>query len=139
MPSITANTPEWIFGAQWLHDGIFKDHFIPDAAGQSAIDADTGEVLTHTLREKLEADDHDAPVILIEPDGRLTYPDFIETVVTLVPMYWVRLVGGSLFWIGALLCLYNLWRTMRAANSRSISAAISRSTYAWSSARAMPR
>jgi multiple sugar transport system substrate-binding protein len=37
------NSPEWVFGAQWLHDGIFKDHFIPDAAGQSAIDADTGD------------------------------------------------------------------------------------------------
>jgi multiple sugar transport system substrate-binding protein len=23
------NSPEWVFGAQWLHDGIFKDHFIP--------------------------------------------------------------------------------------------------------------
>lgn len=37
------NSPEWVFGAKWLHDGIFKDHFIPDAAGQSAIDADTGD------------------------------------------------------------------------------------------------
>lgn len=39
----TFNTPEWVYGAQWLHDGIFTDHFIPDAAGQSAIDADTGD------------------------------------------------------------------------------------------------
>ncbi|NJC95398.1 MAG: extracellular solute-binding protein, partial [Anaerolineae bacterium] len=39
----TFNSPEWVFGAQWLHDGIFKDYFIPDAAGQSAIDADTGD------------------------------------------------------------------------------------------------
>ena len=39
----TFNSPEWVFGAQWLHDGIFTDHFIPDAAGQSAIDADTGD------------------------------------------------------------------------------------------------
>lgn len=37
------NTEEWLFGAKWLHDGIFKDFFIPDAAGQSAIDADTGD------------------------------------------------------------------------------------------------
>jgi len=50
-----------------------------------------------------------------EPDGRLTYPDFIETVVRLVPMYWVRLLGGVLFFTGALLALYNLWRTMRSA------------------------
>lgn len=37
------NSPEWVWGAQWLHDGIHRDHFIPDAAGQSAIDADTGD------------------------------------------------------------------------------------------------
>ena len=37
------NSPEWVWGAQWLRDGIHKDHFIPDAAGQSAIDADTGD------------------------------------------------------------------------------------------------
>ena len=50
-----------------------------------------------------------------EPDGRLTYPDFIETVVTLVPMYWVRLLGGSLFLTGMCLALYNLHRTIGAA------------------------
>jgi cytochrome c oxidase cbb3-type subunit I/II len=50
-----------------------------------------------------------------EPDGRLTYPDFIETVVRLVPMYWVRLAGGTLFFIGMLLAFYNLLRTMAAA------------------------
>ena len=35
----TLNAPERVFGAQWIHDGVFKDHFIPDAAGQSAIDS----------------------------------------------------------------------------------------------------
>jgi multiple sugar transport system substrate-binding protein len=39
----TFNSPEWIWGAQWVHDGVHKDHFIPDAAGQGAIDADTGD------------------------------------------------------------------------------------------------
>lgn len=37
------NSPEWVFGAQWIHDAIFKDHFMPDSAGLSAIDADTGD------------------------------------------------------------------------------------------------
>lgn len=39
----TYNSPEWVFAAQWLHDGIFKDHFIPDAAGQGAIDSASGD------------------------------------------------------------------------------------------------
>lgn len=31
-----ANSPEWVYGLQWLSDGIWKDHFIPSAAGQQA-------------------------------------------------------------------------------------------------------
>ena len=29
--------------------------------------------------------------------GRLAYPDFVETVMRLMPMYWVRVVGGGLY------------------------------------------
>ena len=46
--------------------------------------------------------------------GRLAYPDFVETVVRLIPMYWVRVVGGSLFVAGMVMGLVNLvmtWRT----------------------------
>jgi cytochrome c oxidase cbb3-type subunit I/II len=50
-----------------------------------------------------------------EPDGRLVYPDFIETVVALVPMYWVRLIGGLLFFGGLLVMVYNIARTIRSA------------------------
>ncbi|MBP7571368.1 MAG: cytochrome-c oxidase, cbb3-type subunit I [Acidobacteria bacterium] len=50
-----------------------------------------------------------------EPDGRLVYPDFIETVIAIVPMYWVRLVGALLFFTGALLLVWNLFRTIRSA------------------------
>jgi cytochrome c oxidase cbb3-type subunit I/II len=50
-----------------------------------------------------------------EPDGRLVYPDFIETVLRLVPMYWVRLVGGLLFFSGLLMLVWNVVRTIRTA------------------------
>jgi len=50
-----------------------------------------------------------------EPDGRLVYPDFIETVVRIVPMYWVRLIGGLLFFGSLLLFVYNLIRTIKSA------------------------
>ena len=50
-----------------------------------------------------------------EPDGRLVYPDFIETVLRIVPMYWVRLVGALLFFTGLLVFLYNVVRTIRSA------------------------
>jgi len=43
-----------------------------------------------------------------EADGRLVYPDFIETVIAIVPLYWVRLVAAVLFFSGALLLVWNL-------------------------------
>ncbi|MBK9089904.1 MAG: cytochrome-c oxidase, cbb3-type subunit I [Holophagales bacterium] len=50
-----------------------------------------------------------------EPDGRLVYPDFIETVIKIVPMYWVRLIAALLFFSGLLVMVYNLIRTIRTA------------------------
>jgi multiple sugar transport system substrate-binding protein len=34
-----ANSPEWIFGLQWISDGVWKDHFIGDKKVQDARDA----------------------------------------------------------------------------------------------------
>ena len=50
-----------------------------------------------------------------EPDGRLLYPDFIETVIRIVPLYWVRLVAAILFFGGLFLLLWNLYKTIRSA------------------------
>jgi cytochrome c oxidase cbb3-type subunit I/II len=47
------------------------------------------------------------------PEGVLKYPNFLETVVQIVPMYQLRAVGGALFLIGALVMVYNLWATMK--------------------------
>jgi len=46
-------------------------------------------------------------------EGQLKY-NFVETVMRLMPFYWVRIIGGSLYIAGACLCAYNLWRTWRA-------------------------
>ncbi|HEX7673212.1 MAG TPA: cytochrome-c oxidase, cbb3-type subunit I [Bdellovibrio sp.] len=51
----------------------------------------------------------------INKDGTLTYPDFIETVVRIVPLYWVRALGGALFIIGFLLMCYNIFKTIQMA------------------------
>ncbi len=53
-----------------------------------------------------------------EADGRLVYPDFIETVIAIVPLYWVRLVAAVLFFSGMLLCVWNLVATIQARARR---------------------
>ncbi len=47
--------------------------------------------------------------------GRLMYPDFMETVIQIVPMYWVRLIGGTLYLTGVILMGFNMVMTIRSA------------------------
>ncbi len=49
------------------------------------------------------------------PDGSLMYPTFVETLIALKPMYWMRLIGGSLYLIGMIMMGYNLALTMKGA------------------------
>ncbi len=44
-------------------------------------------------------------------DGILAYPNFLETVSQVVPMYILRAFGGILYWIGSLVMVYNLLKT----------------------------
>jgi len=47
----------------------------------------------------------------------LTYPNFIETLNTIRPMMLFRVVGGGLYFVGWLLLVYNLYRTIRGAQA----------------------
>ncbi len=49
--------------------------------------------------------------------GGLLYPDFVETLLALRPMYWTRLVGGSLYLIGFCVMAWNLWMTARSGKA----------------------
>ena len=44
-------------------------------------------------------------------DGILAYPNFLETVTQIVPMYILRAFGGILYWVGSLVMVYNLIKT----------------------------
>jgi len=44
-------------------------------------------------------------------EGFLAYPNFLETVTQILPMYALRAFGGSLYLIGALVMVYNLIKT----------------------------
>jgi cytochrome c oxidase cbb3-type subunit I/II len=47
------------------------------------------------------------------PDGFLAYPNFLETVLQIVPMYVLRAVGGTLYLVGVIIMIYNLWATAK--------------------------
>lgn len=49
-----------------------------------------------------------------KPDGgALQYGNFLETVTELMPMYWMRAVGGTLYLVGVVVLVYNIIRTVR--------------------------
>ena len=46
------------------------------------------------------------------PDGFLQYPNFLETVTQIIPMYAIRALGGLLFFAGLIIMVYNILKTM---------------------------
>jgi len=48
------------------------------------------------------------------PEGFLTYPNFLETLTQILPMYTLRIIGGVMFLTGFLLMVFNLFKTMAA-------------------------
>ncbi|RXR23486.1 cytochrome-c oxidase, cbb3-type subunit I [Flavobacterium stagni] len=49
-----------------------------------------------------------------KPDGSaLQYGNFLETVTQIIPMYWIRAIGGTLYLVGVLVLVYNIIMTVR--------------------------
>lgn len=44
-------------------------------------------------------------------DGLLQNPNFLDTTVLLIPFYWIRLLGGTMYLTGLCLMAWNLFRT----------------------------
>jgi cytochrome c oxidase cbb3-type subunit I/II len=47
-------------------------------------------------------------------DGFLLYPNFLDTIVHVVPMFELRAIGGTLYIVGVFMMAYNLYRTAKA-------------------------
>ena len=47
------------------------------------------------------------------PDGTLVYGNFLETVTEIMPMYWMRAIGGTLYITGMIVLIYNVVQTIR--------------------------
>ncbi|MEM8873567.1 MAG: cytochrome-c oxidase, cbb3-type subunit I [Planctomycetota bacterium] len=49
----------------------------------------------------------------LNANGNLVYPDFVETVQTIIPHYWLRAGGGVLYLTGAAIGGYNFYKTWK--------------------------
>jgi len=45
--------------------------------------------------------------------GSLEYGNFLETVTQIIPMYWMRAIGGTLYLTGVIVLVYNIVRTVK--------------------------
>lgn len=45
--------------------------------------------------------------------GSLEYGNFLETVTQIIPMYWMRAIGGTLYLVGVLVMVYNVIKTVK--------------------------
>lgn len=50
------------------------------------------------------------------PDGFLTYQNFLETTTKIIPLYMLRSLGGSLYLVGVFIMAYNLIKTAYAGS-----------------------
>jgi cytochrome c oxidase cbb3-type subunit I/II len=50
------------------------------------------------------------------PDGFLQYGNFLETVTQILPMYMLRAIGGTLFFLGIFVLIYNLYKTVKSGS-----------------------
>lgn len=53
----------------------------------------------------------------LNESGRLAHPIFLDIVDRLEPFYWMRLVGGTLYLLGAIYMALNFWVTIRGSKS----------------------
>ena len=51
------------------------------------------------------------------PEGGLLYGSFVETLIAIRPMYWVRFAGGCMYLVGMILMAYNLVKTARSGKA----------------------
>ncbi|MCC6865743.1 MAG: cytochrome-c oxidase, cbb3-type subunit I [Ignavibacteria bacterium] len=47
------------------------------------------------------------------PEGILQYPNFLETVTNIIPLYAIRSIGGTMYFSGIILAAYNLVKTVK--------------------------
>ena len=71
------------------------------------------------------------------PDGLLAYPNFLETLAQILPMYVFRVIGGTLYLIGFLMFFFNIVKTIKTGslvNNESAEAAALVNNYTRSAA-----
>jgi cytochrome c oxidase cbb3-type subunit I/II len=52
-----------------------------------------------------------------DPSGTLVYGNFLDTVNEIMPMYWMRAIGGTLYLAGVFVLVYNVIKTVKSGSA----------------------
>lgn len=52
-----------------------------------------------------------------DPSGTLVYGNFLDTVNEIMPMYWMRAIGGTLYLSGVFVLVYNVVKTIKSGSA----------------------
>ena len=65
----------------------------------------------------------------VDGSGQLVYPDFVETVMKIVPLYYIRIIGGVLYLVGFFIMVYNIIKTVKASKGEVVKVAVPEQAY----------
>ena len=74
-------------------------------------------ILIYMLSMYISALTQGLMLLAIDNDGYLQYPNFVESVLTIIPFYWFRAVGGLLYISGVVLMIYNVAKSVAGAKN----------------------
>jgi len=69
-------------------------------------------ILIYMLSMYISALTQGLMLLAIDEEGYLQYPNFVETVLTIIPFYWFRTIGGLLYLGGVVLMIYNVAKSV---------------------------
>jgi cytochrome c oxidase cbb3-type subunit I/II len=72
-------------------------------------------ILVYMLSMYISALTQGLMLLAVNEEGFLTYPNFVETVLTIIPFYWFRAIGGVMYFAGILLMFYNILKSVAGA------------------------
>ena len=97
----------------WLVPRLFKTKLYSTALANMHFWIGTLGIILYTLPMYVAGFVQASMWKQFNPDGTLTYGNFLETVSEIIPMYWMRAIGGTLYITGMLILVYNIIVTIR--------------------------
>ncbi|WP_299315265.1 cytochrome-c oxidase, cbb3-type subunit I [uncultured Aquimarina sp.] len=102
--------------AYWLIPKIFKTKLWSTALANAHFWIGTLGIIMYALPMYVAGFVQASMWKQFNPDGSLVYGNFLETVNEIIPMYWMRAIGGSMFILGMFIMLYNVIQTIKAGS-----------------------